>query len=172
MEAGDRRSKPSERGIAWRRKAAETRDKLGLPLSARPWTGLPGVQLRGIRTDRCREVIDLCWALARKQRPHASLRELRELDLWAAVNNEVDRLPLSRGAPTITSGSQLYSYKMDTVISAQAQLQLMGWPRHVGPAESFSEGEVQDLVGNSFSVPVIAHVCYAIYLCPLSPWWT
>ena len=72
---------------------------------------------------------------------------------------------------TMTTSATLYSYEADAVLSGAAMLKAVGWPAGYMPAEAFSETVLRSLAGESFSVPIIAQVSFAIYLCPSAPWW-
>ena len=169
-------SERSRRGVhrqgqRWQALEASVRDKHQLPSDARPWTSRPGVQLRGLAdSERQRGVLDVGFAVHQKRNPGLSAHELTKI-LWANPSQSLDRMPVTTTPATLTTSTELYSFAHDTVLSGEAVLRGMGWPRGYVPAERFTEAEVRNLAGECYSAPVMAQVAFAYYLNPWAPWW-
>ncbi len=66
-------AKPAKLFPKWRAESSAARTALGMPRDARPWTGKPGVQLRGIPgKDRELDLIDVAYAARRASMPSGS----------------------------------------------------------------------------------------------------
>ena len=136
--------------LKWKERSADVRFKYGLPAQSFGWTGRPGVRLRGLAcTARQVDVINVCFARACQLEPVKPVSEIVR-GLFCNPGQGVDRLPLSRGPATYGSNLEQYSFEVDAVLSAGANLRSAGWPRHVMPLELYSEADLQSLAGDCF----------------------
>ena len=71
---------------------------------------------------------------------------------------------MSRSLPTLTKGTEMYSYQKDVLLSGESHVRLAGWPQRWCPREIFSDGDLRSLAGDSFSVPVAAVIQCAFYM--------
>ena len=166
------RSERFSRSTAWRSQAAALRNAAKLPAASRPWTGRPGVLLRGLRADdaRTREVLDIGFALTQLKFPGRKSTDLAK-GLWANATQSICRQVALHRPPTPTMNMELYSYERDCRVSGEAILRLMGWPRHRAPMEYFTEAQLTSLAGESFSVPTIAQLAFICFQNPFGAWW-
>lgn len=74
------------------------------------------------------------------------------------------------GIRALRQKSTLYSLQYDGILRAQHHLQVQGFPSNV-VVGSLSEGLLKSLAGESFSVPCIASVIWALHTCKRAPWW-
>ena len=159
----------------WPAQSRAARTRIGLAHSLHPWTSRVGVSLAGVPPGgRCREVIDCCWWKLRCGRPGETDAAVAK-DAWAHISQSISeqRLPFSQPlAPCLLSNSLLYSFELDTCISALAHMQIMGWPSSYCDDDSvLTEGELRDLSGNCFSVPLAAIVSSAMVMNRHASWW-
>ena len=161
----------------WRGHSSEIRNRWNLPLikqeGSAPWTSRPSTRLKGLaHSERQRDLLDVVWAVHRKNNATLSLPELIR-GFFANPSQSVLRLPSCHGrVPTLCSSSEIYSYEYDAVLSGEAHLLLLGWPRNTFPSELFSNAELRSLAGESFALCTIAHIVYCYFLNPYGPWWT
>ena len=162
--------------LSWTERSADTRFNLGLPprtdsVKWAPWTGRGQVKLRGLSpTERCKDVLDVCFAHACRKMPGASVETLKK-GLWANPGQHVDRLPVQWKLFTPTSSTENYSFEKDAALAGGAHMRLIGWPKDACPLEVFSEHELRQLVADSFSVPIAAAISSCFWLNPFAPWW-
>lgn len=156
----------------WKSKCAKFRDLHKMPAGTAPWTTRTGVRLRGLLgSARQRELLDIIFIREQQRLPKLTTRELVK-GLYANVSQCVTRMPSSRGhLPTPTTNSCVYSYEFDCVLSSEAAARGMGWPTGFCPREVLSPTQLRSLVGESFSVPIIAQLSYIMYMNPHGPWW-
>ena len=154
----------------WRQHSVATRAALGLPPKSTPWSS--GAQLRGLRGDRDRRVdlLDIAFSERRNAAPYATEAELRS-SFWANISQGVQRRPWGDLPPVLCRQSMVYSFEADAVLSGWGHLLLLGWPRSTAPRAQATDGDLRDLAGESYSVPIMAMLTYAVYCCPEMPWW-
>ena len=166
----------SKKYSSWTERSADPRFKLGLPPRSgtyrwAPWTGRHDIRLRGLsRTDRCKDVLDVCFAHMCKKSPNVDVETLVR-GLWANPGQNVDRLPVQRLLFTPTSNVENYSFEKDTALSAGAHMRLIGWPKDSCPLDFYSEAELRQLVADAFSVPIASALSCCFWLNPWAPWW-
>jgi hypothetical protein len=157
----------------WKAHSADIRRKHNIPGPGLAWSWCKQdrVRLAGVpRTDRVRDVVDVALAVARLRNPATPLAELTQ-KLYVNTSQSVSRVPVSlRHPPTPTTTMSIYSYGRDSILSPRAFMRWMGWPQSL-IHENFSFGELNILVGNSFSVPLSALTLAALYANPQAPWW-
>ena len=111
---------------------ARTRTRLGLPPSACPWTGRPGVQMLGVRLPRKVELVDLCWAMQMQSQP-TTHPDILKKELFVNLGQSVQRAPISRGAmPCMATSTEVYSFEHDMTLSAEAERSKSWDGRHSG----------------------------------------
>ena len=166
----------SKKYCSWTERSADTRFKLGLPPRSdtsrwAPWTGRHDIKLRGLSgTDRCKDVLDVCFAHVCKKSPSVDVETLAR-GLWANPSQMVDRLPVQHGLFTPTSSVENYSFEKDAALSAGALMTLIGWPKDMCLPDVYSEAELRLLVADSFSVPIASALSCCFWLNPWAPWW-
>lgn len=158
--------------------SAKARDQLGMAAAAKPWTGRPETQLRGLpeHAERVKDLLDIAyWEHRAAQGDMASGDACPEkvvAGLWANISQDVSRCPWCVGSiPTFTTSSEMYSFTHDCVLSGHAHLRLMGYPDSASMEGDFREKELKQFAGEAFSVPCISLVLNAYYLNPWAPWW-
>ena len=68
------------------------------------------------------------------------------------------------------SGTVLYSYELDAVLSPWAHLKSLGLPEHVDFSD-VKETAQKSFAGEGCSLPVLAMILFAFYANPHAPWW-
>ncbi len=63
-----------------------------------------------------------------------------------------------------------YSYQFDTAIDGRDALRIVGYPSLVD-VTSLREGEVKNIAGESFSIPIVTLFVTAFYYFPWGDWW-
>ena len=136
-----------------------------------PWTRRAGVQCRGIpQVERYADCLNVGFQTAHLARPDAEVKDLVQ-DLWVDPSQNVGRLPCGHQLWTLTKNTVLYNYGKDCTLSGHGHLCLMGWPKHFGPKELFSDGECRQLAGESYSAPICLLIMDVMYTNPYGPWW-
>ncbi len=93
--------------------------------------------------------------------------------MWADIATGVERLPYRIGClPTLKQNSVLYSYSKDTILSAAAHLQLLGWPNSKIPkTRSLCDTNLRGLAGEGYSLPLCTVISFVMYANPYGTWW-
>jgi hypothetical protein len=173
LKAAEVRSLGSDEFATWAAHSVHMRDKLHMPADHKPWTGELHAELRGVPvSDRQREVLDIAWfsAMHAKENKGKDRKELAA-NLWATPSASVQRKPWGKQPGTLTSGSEIYSFAADSVLSGMSNLRLMGHAEAEGPIGVFSETELRDLAGSGVSVPLYSQILLVLISNPYAPWW-
>ena len=117
------------------------------------------------------DLLDVAYASRRAQMPPGSTTADITRDFFVDLSQAVQRRPWQQGTGNARTNSQFYAFECDTTLSGCSNLQLMGWPRDYCPSFQFSEGELRNLAGESYSVPWITALHFAMYMNPWGPWW-
>ena len=173
----------------WRKHSKRVKHKYRLAEDFRPWTSRPEIQLSGLPdSGRQRDCIDT-WlgaymslekkklnTKAARQRhggevPLPSFKTLTE-KLFCDPSQAVHRQRVHKGQPAVfCTGSQVYSYEKDVMLTGRNHLRLMGWGDEVKAAMNFSDNELRAMAGQSYSVPWIAGLHYCIWANPYHERW-
>ena len=159
----------------WKQKSVATRDfhklpPLDSPLG-RPYTTRPGVRLQGLcNSERQCDALDIVFSLMQLHSPNTPFEELIK-GKWTNPTQCVSRLRATTRPATPLTSSELYSFEKDGVLSGEAVMRALGWPKHKCPMSQFSEAELRNLAGDAFSPAIAAVNSYAFWLNPYAPWW-
>ena len=161
----------------WKAKEVDFCTLNKIPLNKKAWSGRREVRLHGLSRTCTRQVNMLDHVLAAQVRLHPdwSIEKILE-DLWCNIAENIHRGgsqgPIHRGCPgTLTTKNLWYNYKHDTVLPGMCQLQLMGWPRRYCVGQGYSDPELRELSGQSFSVPIACMLDYVQWANPWAAWW-
>ena len=118
-----------------------------LPAGASPWSSQAA--LRGLPdSERQRDVLDVAFLIARARNPQATTKELVR-SLWANPSQCVARTPWGQRPATPTTSALVYSFASDCVLSGEALLRGLGWPRGFAPQEMFTEHQIRGMAGEA-----------------------
>ena len=158
----------------WPNESVKARGQLKMSAAMKPWTkptGRARPKLQGVLVSaRCRDVLNIAfWKLRRESdEPHEDLVR----DAWCNVSQTVSRLPCRRGSlPTFACNSLIYSFQHDQTLTGSTHLRVIGWPLESMPGTIFSDSELRNLAGESFSVCLATVLQTAIFLMPEAVWW-
>jgi hypothetical protein len=155
----------------WKNHSATKRDSLEIAPDAAPWTGRPGILLRGLPDSaRQRDILDVAFATKRKQQPDATF-EMLQASLWANPSQGIQRAPWAHQPPTLCTSAEVYTFAGDAVLSGNAHFLMNGWPQGFCPRDLFQEQELRNMAGEAVSLPCLSLVMFAFYCNPHAPWW-
>eukprot|EP00971_Amphidinium_carterae_P286776 5693616-Amphidinium_carterae.3 len=138
----------------WQEKHQSFRIKHGLPDEM--WSATR--ELRGIRTDREKDVIDLCWQYQRKLFPECLPQKLHQ-NLLVDVSQSGDRTPWCYGARSLVKASRIYSFDKDRTLQPAELFALLGSPLREHKPELtrvLKPNELHALAGDAFAAPCVA----------------
>ena len=105
-----------------------------------------------------------------KKCPGRSIEALRK-NYWCDVSQSHFRNPWHDQLGVLCTSSVLYSYELDSTISGNAHLMLMGHRRNAAPVGLFQESQNRDLAGEAFSAPWATAATFALLANPYASWW-
>lgn len=146
----------------WVEEANAKRVKLDMSLKWRPWTGLLGVELRGLScTPRQQEMVDLACAeaCAKAGVPMSSMELAR--NLMCDPTQSVKRCkPLAARLGSLCVASRYYWFGQDRTLLAADWLGLVGFEPSL--FDDCTEEVACDLLGEAIAVPMMGVMMAAI----------
>ena len=160
----------------WKTERSEFRRAHGVTEDWKPWTGQ--VSFKGTGLPDLPRVMDMIDSFVIKCMVAKGLRVRGnhcECDLQQLMSGKyVDvSQSLSRNAHThlqsginhaMTTGSLLYSYDRDSVLTGREMLQLHGQPKTLVLPDQLSEAQLVQLAGEGIALPSLAAVLWCLYL--------
>ena len=160
--------------MVWAKDAQAFRERVGVPLHFRPWTGRE--QFRGhglVSSARIAEVLDLA-AIAICRQQGLTMREMTPLAVrkvlrgaYIDVSQSVSRRAWAAAGqplPTLTSSSVIYSFGADRVLLGRELCALHGFTSSLKLPASITDNDLRALVSNSMALPCVALVIWALML--------
>ena len=169
-------SKLMEETLAWQIASAKSREAYGLSAVSRHWSSRPHIVMKGIHPAdaRGREMVELAWAGTCISRKCPFSDDTHAVGLFVDFSQAHDRGKfgkLSDLALTRISAPKIYSFSHDRCFRSNDLFKLMGWPRPPRTV-GIPDDKVFDMLGESFSLPVIASVLYPMLLSvPIGNMW-
>ena len=135
----------------WEVKHAEMRSKL--KVKGRLYTETH--MCRGLAWNaRTREAVDLIWAQAQEDGQEVRCYDVTQ-NCWRKRSKGAENLP------TMTTGSCLFLFHKDRILTIRESYKLLGWHEDV-VLSSLSDTALKDLLGDSMSVPTVTTVLVAL----------
>lgn len=150
------------KGQQWKKHSIEFRQKIGLAPHAKPWTSR--ALLRGVRqTERTLDLLDVCWHCTTRGKSEAEIAVTRQ-HLMCDISQNIARRPWAcEGFKTFTTVSDVYSFRLDRLVSEREKFALLGFPPNLR-LEGLSEVALKDLVGDAMAVPSVSVFTWALLL--------
>lgn len=152
----------------WPVESAEWRKKLQMPKAFAPYSeGRQGViNLKG--TKRVWDLLD-CAAVQVCRSKKARLDNMKKAlnDAIVDVSQSHGRRPVSNSqgvAHTLTTSSQLFSYRQERLLVPFEHLLLQGYPSNTKIPKELSDRDVRSLAGEAIALPSLGTICWALYL--------
>ena len=135
-----------------------------------PWSQLHP-RLHGVpQSARMRDVLNVGFWKLRLMQKHKENGELIH-GAFCNLQQSVSRMPVTVGQlPCFGTNSIIYSYQKDTVFTGASHHRAIGWPVHTMPSGIFSDHDLRNLAGESFSLPLCTLLQTAIFLNPHAVW--
>lgn len=150
---------------------------MGVSADCKPWTTQPGFMGRGLRrTERALELIDLAAVqtlvsssqpnpIQRAQRDRAWMRKQLSGVLVDLSQNPVRRCFTKNGkTPCLTTSSNLYCFKRDSLLLPEEYMMLQGHQRTISIPDAMTGKQVQELAGEGMSLPSLALIVWRMVL--------
>ena len=135
------------------------------PCTSRDLPGLP-------TNAKAREVLDIAFYIARNLNPKLPTRELTENLIVDCGQSIINIGVEDKGvAPKIRHSTLFYSFGEDGFLGPGSCLPILGWPKNLDTS-CCGKKELQELVGQSHSVPSVAVLLAVMYSNPFGPWWS
>ena len=148
------------------------RNKLGMPINARPWTSLPHVQCRF--TPREADAVDVAYfkvlARARGVSQDTSRTDLVK-SLFVNASQNVDYSTVRDVCPCIGRNAHIYSFERDCWLTGLVLLRSLGWNKRPCSEGLLSNAQLRELAGDGYSAPTIGALIYMFALNEKGPWW-
>ena len=129
----------------WQQSSASMWERLSTSAKKKRWS--EDHELLGIRTARCRDVVDLGWA-------HSLTTPL-----YCDVSQSASQKPWSKTLRSMVSQSQFYSYSRDRLITSREHWQLLGFDATRLKFLDLSPSQVKNLAGEAMAPPNVTLVC-------------
>ena len=156
----------------WKAQSSKWRGQLDVPPEFAPWTKTFSKKNCGKMQKRALDLID-CTAMQvwkRAKVPLGAASDSRRdalKDTLLDMSQSHERRPFSNGediARCLTTGSWLYSYRLDRVLLPLEHLLLQGYPVSTRIPEKMNDKDVRDLAGEAIALPCLAVVVWALYI--------
>ena len=159
----------------WEADSLELRGMLGVSPNYAPWTsrrefqgtGLP----QGKGKKRVYDLVDISAMQVCKRAGRPAVCSQKTMQ--NAVKDVILDVSQSHKRPTysnqsgvakcLCTSSDLYSYKEDRVLAPVEHLLMQGHPSSVAIPESFSDGDVKSIAGESIALPCLGCIVWAIF---------
>jgi hypothetical protein len=153
----------------WREHSSNMRRELQVPLKYAPWTSQSHIQLRGVRTERSRELIDIAWCDRLASFPGIPWEVLAK-GFYVDLSTSVHFRPWRHDSiMALCKGTVVYSFEADMCFRGRHNLATMGMPNAWGAR--LGDASSQRMAGQAFAAPCIASATMAFYLNKYGPWW-
>ena len=163
--------------FVWQRESASLRETLGVAPDVRPWTGRSSFKGRGLpRTARVLDLLDL-FVMQKCREKRVNFNNAADLaavmqDQYIDVSQSLSRNSHTNKAGwnhALTTGSILYSFSRDAVLTGREMLQLHGQPATLSLPCHLREGQISQLAGEGMACPCLAAILWCLFLCKQFP---
>ena len=159
----------------WKADSHAFRKAHGIALGYRPWTSRRGFRGNGLPdTDRVKDLLDCYVALELKKAESKAEMDCETVDVESIMQDKYMDVSqsLNRHAHTnavgcnhaFTTGSQLYDFNRDCILTGREMLALRGQSRDFIIIEGCSDSVVRELAGEGMSIPCLSAVIWCLYL--------
>ena len=132
-------------GEAWKGKHASMRAKL--EAVGEKWSSTHS--LKGITTERGKDVVDLCHEITKDDA------------MVVDISQDASRLPWAKRVRSIVKNSELYSFSKDRTLHGVEHLRLLGFPTQKLNIP-LTASELKDVSGEAMAVPAIGLVTFCL----------
>lgn len=159
----------SRAGAKWKQSSAKWRQQLDMSKSYRPWTGRDDFEGKGIpHTPRILDLLDCVTAQKCKHvaKDASSIKTAME-GVFVDISQSHDRKCFSttQGVlPTMTTGTMLYSFSRDSVVTPLEMFLLQGHGRQTTIPDKMTDSDLRRLSGEGMAVPSLAAVIWSIHM--------
>ena len=162
----------------WQAQSLSWRGQLGVSAALAPWTGRSSFKGVGLsRSKRALDLVDCCWLEACKRSKlevrscgrnfHGqAMEKCVHRGLVADVSQSQVRKPLSDKfgqLRTLTSGSMLYHYEYDRMLTPVEHLHLQGYVSP-GIPPSLTDTDLRAMAGEAICLPCLAGIVWCLHL--------
>lgn len=157
----------------WRKHNANFRHTQSISSAYAEWTTSGGRRLVGCpQTPRVTDLLDTTWAMRIKDlggHGHVTTTDAAK-GFFADVGQAVQRRPWG-GPRVLATTSVVYCYEFGFCFDGEDSSRLQGCPARSVPQGMMEDASKRRLAGESFSIPAMGTVLYAMYLNPWGVWW-
>ncbi len=160
-----------EGGGAWKKQLIEFCSKWNLAPGYSPWTSRANVLCAKLLPRREQSIVDMAWA-DRLRRNNLSEAPLPENQLvkgyFVDVSESLPRTPWG-SIRALRQKTLIYSFEADGLLKPRHSMSLHGFPKNLR-LDALTDASVRSLAGESFAMPCIASVIWALFLVDATFW--